>query len=391
MGTGGVARGQRRWVVGPLALAVFQVVGTVGASQRQPAERGLDVLAVLLALAGPLALLAVRRAPVAVLGFTGVVVTVYLARGYAYGPVFASLAVATVVTVVLGHRRAAWAMIGAVFAAHLAVRAWLRDDPWSWPAALGVAAWALLVLALAEVVRVRRERAVEARRGRAEADRRQADEERLRIARELHDVVAHHMSLINVQAGVALHLVDRTPEQARTALAAIKDASHEALGELRSLIRVLRDDEEALPLAPAAVLTSLGDLVARSRHAGLDVERVVEGDARPLTAAVELAAVRIVQEAVTNVVRHSSGSRVRVLLAYGDRVLRVRVDDDGTTTGGVSVLSGVRAGAGIRGMRERASALGGSLEIASSASGGLSVRAVLPLGGSSGNPSGGAA
>ena len=133
------------------------------------------------------------------------------------------------------------------------------------------------------------------------------------------------MSLINVQAGVALHLVDRRPEQAQTALVAIKDASKEALVELRALVGVLRDETEAAPRAPASMLASLDGLVERSGHAGLTVRKVVDGDVRPLPAAVELAAFRIIQEAITNVVRHSGArhadirARLRCRRADGRR------------------------------------------------------------------------
>ena len=205
------------------------------------------------------------------------------------------------------------------------------DEPWSWGQFLGVCAWSLVLLSAGEVIRVRRERAQSARRIRVETERRQANEERLRIARELHDVVAHHMSLINVQAGVALHLVDRKPEQAQTALMAIKDASKEALVELRALVGVLRDETEAAPRFPASMLDSLDDLVERSAHAGLTVHKVVEGDVRP--AARRRSSSRrsaIVQEAITNVVRHSGAQRADVRLDYGADVLSVRIDDAGS-------------------------------------------------------------
>ena len=166
---------------------------------------------------------------------------------------------------------------------------------------------------------MRRANIVEARRTRAERARRQVGEERLRIARELHDVVAHHMSLINVQAGVALHLVDRKPEQVETALATIKDASKEALIELRALIGVLRADGEDGPAAcRSRRLASLDDLVGRTRQAGVELQARVEGDTSGLPAAVELAAYRIIQEAVTNIVRHSGARSATCRVVVGD-------------------------------------------------------------------------
>jgi signal transduction histidine kinase len=185
------------------------------------------------------------------------------------------------------------------------------------------------------------------------------------------------MSLINVQAGVALHLADRRPEAVEPALRAIRDASREALTELRSLVEVLRDPDRPAPLSPVATLATLEEMVERAGHAGLELRKTVTGTERPLPAAVELAATRIVQEAVTNVVRHARARRAEVHLDYGDGVLGVRVEDDGR--GGV-VDADSLPGNGIRGMRERAAALGGTLEVGSSALGGARVEARLPTG-----------
>jgi signal transduction histidine kinase len=364
-------------LAGPLVLAVFQVAGTLGATKAQSDRRPLDALAVVLVLAGPAALLWMRRFTVPALWAVAGVTLAYLLRGYAYGPVVFSLAVAVVIAVVRGHRTAAWLSVGLVYFGHLTGLV-LGDAGWSWGRVLGVGAWALVILAVAEVARVRTERAGAARQARAETVRRQANEERLRIARELHDVVAHHMSLINVQAGVALHLVDRRPEQAQTALVAIKDASKEALVELRALVGVLRDEAEAAPRAPASKLGSLDGLVERSSHAGLTVRKLVQGEERPLSASVELAAFRIVQEAITNVVRHSGARQADICLDYGARVLTVEVADDGT--GGARIAS-LGEGSGIRGMRERSAALRGTLTLAASPRGGLRLVATLPLGG----------
>ena len=370
-----------RWrafaVVGPMVLGVVQVAGTIGATHRQPERRGVDALAIVLALAGPVALIFLRRHTVQVLWFVSAVTLVYLLRGYAYGPVILSAVVAVLVAVVRGHRTAAWLAAGFLYVGHFSLRPMFRDEGWSWGQALGVGAWALVILIVGEMARVRRERAIAAGQIRAETERRQVNEERLRIARELHDVVAHHMSLINVQAGVALHLVDRRPEQAQTALAAIKDASKEALVELRALVGVLRDETEAAPRAPASTLASLDGLIERSGHAGLTVRKLVGGDVRPLPAAVELAAFRIIQEAITNIVRHSGARHADVRLGYGADMLTVEVADDGSGNAPVDALE---EGSGIRGMRERAVALGGTLAMDASPSGGTRVAAALPLG-----------
>ncbi len=359
-------------VLGPLFLAFFQTAGTFGAAQGQPDRRAPDVLAVLIALAGPASLPAIRRYPVQVLAWIAVITAAYLMRGYPYGPVFISMAAALVINVIKGHRVAAWIAIGSLFVAHFVWRGSFDDRGWSWGEFAGVGAWALLILVFAEFARVRRERMMAGREARAESFKRQANEERLRIARELHDVVAHHMSLINVQAGVALHLLDKQPEQAETALTAIKAASKEALTELRTLVGILREDGETAPRAPTGRLASLDDLVERSSYAGLRVEKLVTGSQRPLPATVELAAFRIAQEAITNVVRHANATRAAIVLYYGDHELTVQVDDDGIGIGPVG-----DDGNGVRGMEERAHALGGTLELTPSPLGGTRVKGVL--------------
>jgi signal transduction histidine kinase len=361
-------------VAGATALAAIQVGGTIGASHRQPSHRALDAVAIAIAVAGPASLLALARWPRQVMWFVAAITLLYLLRGYAYGPVFASLAIVTVATVVVGHRGTAWAGLATVIGTLLVLQGTLLDEQWPWTWVSGVIAWSLVVLAFGEVIRIRRERISASRLARAESTRRHANEERLQIARELHDVVAHHISLINVQAGVALHIVDRRPEQAQTALEAIKDASKEALVELRSLVGVLRAEADIAPLQPSGTLATLDDMVQRSSHAGLAVRKSETGLVRPLPAAVELAAVRIVQEAVTNVVRHSSAETAEVTLRYEPDRLEIVVEDDGRGLGGSAT-----SGTGLVGMRERAQALGGSLDVSEGTRGGVRVRALLPL------------
>ncbi|MGL4176192.1 MAG: sensor histidine kinase [Dermatophilaceae bacterium] len=244
-----------------------------------------------------------------------------------------------------GHRSTAWAVVGAVLVADAAGRLAVLDGGWWWPAQLVILAWACAVLAVAEVVRSRRERGFAAWEAATETRRRQASDERLRIAQELHDVVAHHLSLINVQAGVALHLAERRPRQAEPAVRVIKDASGEALTELRALIDVIRDPSAPAPRLPTATLAALDDVVERSRLAGLAVSKTVVGQPVHLAAAVDLAAVRIVQESMTNVIRHARARRAWIRLTYREDELEVTVDDDGT--GAVEVVPGN----GIRGWR----------------------------------------
>jgi signal transduction histidine kinase len=267
----------------------------------------------------------------------------------------------------------AWAAVVVVLGLASVVRVVTRDVEWSWAWFAGAAAWALIVLGFGELMRLNRARMVEVRRARAESMRREAGEERLRIARELHDVVAHHMSLIHVQAGVALHVLDRKPEQAETALATIKDASKEALTELRALIGVLRADGEA-PRAPIASLTALEELAARTSQAGVSTTVDVRGDLDQVPASVGAAMFRIAQEAVTNIVRHSGATRASILVTIEDDAATLVMRDNGRGAGGSA------EGAGWRGMRERAAAFGGSVDVASAQGGGTEVRAELPIG-----------
>ena len=202
-----------------------------------------------------------------------------------------------------------------------------------------------------------------------------ASEERLQLARELHDVLAHNVSLINVQASTALHLLDERPERARTALSAIKEASSETLHELRATVDSLRGDGERVPRSPAAGLDRLDELVAQNAETGLrvDVQRV--GGSTALPPRVDLAAYHIVQEALTNVRRHSGADRARVVLTYAEDSLGVEVTDSGT---GAPAGAAVVEGHGLQGMRERVGALRGTFE-ARSTDHGFVVTVVLPL------------
>ncbi|SFP98034.1 Signal transduction histidine kinase [Actinomadura madurae] len=210
-----------------------------------------------------------------------------------------------------------------------------------------------------------------------EAERRAAGEERLRIARELHDVVGHHLSLINVQAGTSLHRFHRDPAQGEAALAAIKESSRDALRDLRATLGVLRQADEEAPTAPAPGLDALGDLIGSARSAGLTVHSRVTGAAAPPTE-VGLAAYRIVQESLTNVSRHAAAAEVTVTVEHGPGEhgrgeLLIEVADDGP---GQAAAPG--AGSGVDGMRERARALGGELTAGPGPHGGFLVRARLP-------------
>jgi signal transduction histidine kinase len=363
----------------PLVVGIIQIIGTHFAGFRQPERLDLDGLGILLLAVGPAALVLRRRYPVAVLGFVLATTFGYLMLDYPRGPIFLALIVSFVAAVMSGHRVAAVISLVVGYPSFL----WLpyllgAEPPPTLGQALGLAAWLLVLLAGAESARSRREHALELARTRAEETRHRASEERLRIARELHDVLAHNISLINVQAGVALHLMDERPEQARTALTAIKQASNEALGELRSVLDILREGAEAPPRSPTSGLARLDELVAKTEAAGLRVTTRVEGPPRPLPPRVDLAAFRIVQEALTNVTRHARGAQATINIGYGERDLTVQIDDDGDGRASEAPSGG---GKGISGMRERAAALDGELEVGPRPDGGFRVRARLPLGG----------
>jgi signal transduction histidine kinase len=365
-------RGWRLDVAVTLAVGVVQILGTHGAGQGQPEREPLDALAYILLAAGPVALMARRRFPVAVYAVVFSATLAYSVIGYPRGPIFLSLLVAFFTVVMTGHRVAAILGLAAGYLGFL----WLpylvgTDDAPSTAAIVGLAAWLLVILSAAEFIRVRRERALETARIRQE-------EERLRIARELHDALGHHLSLINVQSGVALHLNEELPEQTRSALEAIRQASKEGLTELRSVLEILRQGDEQAPRSPTPTIARLDSLVSQAAAAGLTVRTETVGEARPLPFGVDVAAFRILQEALTNVARHAGPATATVQIAYGDRDLTVQVDDDGR---GPAQQGKTGTGKGIVGMRERVAALSGELEAGPRPGGGFRVRARLPLDG----------
>jgi signal transduction histidine kinase len=367
----------------PLVVGFFQLMGSSGAdAHMEYRHTPLDILAYALLVAGPVALLFRRRLPTVTLAVVMTITVLYVLRGYVFGPVFLSPVVAIVSAVAAGHRRSAWLIALAGLAVLGVLGALTPFGPfrlayWTFGHTLIVMTWLLLILTGAEVIRIRRERAVEMRRTRAEEERRQASEERLRIARELHDVLAHNISMINVQAGVALHLLDERPEQARTALSAIKEASKDALAEVRSVLGVLRQVNESAPRSPAAGLARLEEVVSRARVAGITVRTETTGDPRALPTGVDLAAFRIIQESLTNVTRHAGpGVTASVRIEYGGDELLIEVVDDGR--GLPDDLPG--GGNGIPGMRERVAALDGEISTGPITGGdGFRVSARLPI------------
>jgi signal transduction histidine kinase len=362
----------------PLVIALAQLQGTRFAAINQPERAPLDALAIVLLVAGPVALLARRRYPVPVLGAVLAVTVAYYALDYPYGPAFLSVAVALAGAVLRGHRLSAWIGAGAAYATLLLVQALPGAAPAPGVAqAAGIAAWVLVVLLACEGLRFRAERGAEAARSRAEQERRLASEQRLQIARDLHDVLAHNISLINVQASVALHLLDEQPAAARSALSTIKQASKDVLTEMRSVLGVLRAVDEAAPRVPAPSLTRLDELVVSSSDAGLDLHAEVRGDPVQLPTSVDVAAYRILQEALTNAVRHGATTQATALITYQPNGLTVQVDNQ---MAAAAPLRMEGTGNGIAGMRERVTALGGQFSAGPLAGGReFRMRASFPL------------
>jgi signal transduction histidine kinase len=209
--------------------------------------------------------------------------------------------------------------------------------------------------------------------------RRAVLEERVRIARELHDVVAHHVSVMGVQAGVARRLFDRDPTEAVAAIGSVETASRQAIADLQQLVGVLRRQEEGDDLAPQPSLGRLPELVEHMRQAGLPVELTVQGRRAPLPAGVELSAYRIIQEALTNTLRHAGPAHAGVTVRYGDASVEVEVVDDGQGPPSGRLRTGSK---GLVGMRERVSLYGGRLDAGPRPGGGFRVHAVLRGGGS---------
>jgi signal transduction histidine kinase len=357
-------------------VGLVQLGATIAAGHGQSGRESLDVLGIALLLAGPAALAARRRAPVAVLAIATATALAYWGLDYPRGPVMLAPIVAFVSAVLAGHRGAGWVSLVVAWVGF----AWLPSllgnaDAPPVGKAIGLAVWLFLLAAGAEIVRAKYERHLEHEKARRQEELARAGQERLRIARELHDVLAHNVSLINVQAGVALHLLDEQPQRARPALEAIKEASSQTLSEMRSVLSILRRPGEEPPRAPTLGIGGIGELVSRTTSAGIPVETEVTGEPRPVPASVDLAVYRIVQEALTNVARHARPTGATVRLAYGESDVTVEVDDVGVHAPGGNGAGGN----GIAGMRERVAALGGDFSAGSRADAGFRVKARLPL------------
>lgn len=356
-------------------------IALIGAAIAPPGRTGLDAFGYLLLLAGSAALVMRRRAPAAVLMITTTCVLAYLVRGYPGVAAAEPVMVALFTAMRAGHRFVVFVPKVALIVVVITdltlhhgepVRQVLQDR-------FLLAGWLVASAMMGGAFRQwdayvheARERAAEAERTREEAALRRAGEERLRIARELHDSLTHSISIVKVQAGVAIHLARKRGEPVPEALLAIQEASGEAMRELRATLEVLRDGEPA-----GSGLDRLPDLVRRARSAGLPADVTVTGRARGLPVAVDRAAYRIVQESLTNIARHAGPAAASVEIRYGADTLIVRVDDDGCATPGTPAEPGV----GLTGMRERVTALGGRLRAEPRPEGGFTVQAELPIAG----------
>ncbi len=364
-----------------MALAVV-LAGAVLADGLLASAGRLAAVDYLLVLGGTLVLVARRRAPrtvllVAVIGMTGFGLRV-APDAIAAVPVL--IALYTVAGA--GHRVLAIAVTAPLVAAAVAntlARAGGKTPREAIQEAILPVGWFVAALVAGEVSRHRHaylaqveQRAAEAERSREEVALRRAEQERLRIARELHDSLTHSISVIKVQAGVAVHLARKRGEQIPDALLAIQSASTDATRELRETLHVLRNGDQQ---TPASGLDQLPDLAQRARDAGLPVTLTVTGRPDQLPDEVERAAYRIVQEALTNITRHAGSATASVTVHFGPNELTVQVDDDGTATADQPPTPGV----GLIGMRERVTALGGRLCAEPRPAGGFTVRADIPM------------
>ncbi|MEU7630683.1 histidine kinase [Nocardia sp. NPDC049220] len=422
-----------------LVVAAIQLVGGTFANMEQTGVLPLDIIGYLLLLAGPVALIWRRAYPVPVFVVALAVCLTYVLLGYGDGPIAVSLVTAFLTAASTGSR---WWTYPLVPLCALALI-------WPLPALLGrsattwrvfaLLAWLAVLVLVVEVVRQRKAVFV-ARRQQAEAARREAvaqrerrtGEERLAGARELHDGLAHSLSLINVQSSVALELLDKKPEQAESALTAIKTASRDALADMHSLLHTIRsatvatadesardspEDEQVrrrrtrrgpeptrnksaaserdstannragrgdgvveptpAPRSPTPSIGDLEQLLRLPRATGLTVGAQVRGTPQPLPSVIDVAAARIIQESLTNVVLHAPGADAMVTVRYTADSIDITVDN-ARPTGAPTPRSGTSGGNGIIGMRERAHALGGALTAGPRPSGGFRVAARLP-------------
>src|SRR5918992_5310708 len=356
------------WLIAVGVVAILLVTGL----SEQDSAANLDLLGYGLLTASGLALAARRRAPVPVLVVTGLCAVAYQAAGVDVPAVAYLFAVYAAVR---AGQRTITVVASAIMLAGLplaAMASGLHDTGEAFAQARGALelAWLVAAGAAGEALRQAERRADEAERTREETARRRASEERLHIARELHDSLTHQISVIKVQSAVAVHLANKRGEQVPEALLAIQEAGREATRELRATLEALRDDGKTPPHG----LDHVPELVERARTTGLDATLTIEGQRHDVPAAVDRTAYRIVQESLTNIARHAAAATTSIRIDYGPDVLSIRIDDDGKATQAPAPVSGV----GLLGMRERVTALGGRLRAQPRSEGGFTVQAEIP-------------
>jgi len=380
-------------------LGVIVAVMQVEANMAKPQDVGARPFTafgnlgyVLLTVSG-LMLAGRRRWPVSVFIATALASLAYYTVGFSDGPGWIALFVALYTLTANGDGRRSLVVAGVGIT--VLATGWLVAAAGTVPrAAIGwvffrIAA-SVMAAALGESVRSRATEALErahwAERTREEEARARVDAERLRIAREVHDTVAHAIAIINVQAGVTAYMLDKGPGQARQALVTIEQTSAQALHEMRAVLGVLRDSDNGR--VPHPGLEQIDALTATARDAGLDVHVDMTSSVPPLPSAVDHTVYRILQESITNVIRHVGPTRMTVTIDHGTDVVEVRVTDEGgrdacaDSSGGPRPLAGIvkaEPGRGIVGMRERCGLLGGELTAGPRPCGGFEVKARLPL------------
>jgi len=365
----GVPAGVRDWAIAVGVAAALLPAGLSG----QHSATSVDLLGYALLAASGLALAARRRSPVSVLVVTGLCAVGYQAAGFDVPAVAYLFAVYTAVRA--GHRiitlAASVTMLAALPLAALA--SGLPDTGEAFAQARGALelAWLIAAGAAGEALRQAERRAEVAERTREETARRRADEQRLHIARELHDSLTHQISVIKVQAEVAVHLARKRGESVPEALLAIREAGREAARELRATLEALRDDDPTPPYG----LDHIPELLERAGRTGLEATLTIEGQRHDVPATVDRTAYRIVQESLNNIARHAAATTASVRIDYRPDVLAIRVDDDGKATPDTAPTPGV----GLLGMRERVTALSGRLRTEPRIEGGFTVQAELPV------------
>lgn len=357
-------------VVASLILQVAGAFWTIRFRDSSPIQE-LGILG--LAVAGPLALIGARRFPGPVVAVVSLAAAADLFLNPHGGPPYIALGFAIVSAIVRDARVWAWVSVGACWIATVGAAVALGSGSWTAGRIAATTLGILVVFGIAEGLRTRRERAAEYWRLARQREQSEVQAERVRLARELHDVLAHSLSQINVQAGVGLHLMGRQPDKAAEALASIKETSKSALDEVRSVLGALRSESSMdAPLVPEPGLDRLPSLV--SAISGVEV--VLDNRIADAPKSVQLALFRIVQESLTNVTRHAGAAHATVRLWAADGAYRLEVVDDGA---GATTTASETGGRGLLGMRERAELLGGHLTAGPDDAGGFRVSARIPM------------